>query len=166
MCGSPNIEPRPFEFVKSFPNPFELAPPDPLTASVCVAICVMVGKDGISVVLGSDSTVVDLVVVGPDADVEELISDAVDVGIGVTGCKVVEVGVPDIERVVEGADVKELKSDWASSPVLPMLSARLVGTIPPALVIAVSAADKIDAESKLSFVVPGGIIVFQSIVLN
>ena len=163
MCGSPNIEPRPFEFVISFPNPFELAPPDPLTASVCAAICVTVGND---VVIGSDSTVVNLVVVGPDADVEELISDSVDVGMGVPGCKVVEVGVPDIERVVEGADVKELNSDWASSPVLPMLSARLAGTVPPALVIAVSAADKIDAESKLSFVVPGGIIVFQSIVLN
>ena len=165
MCGSPNIEPRPLEFVISFPNPFELAPPDPLAASVCVAICVTVGKDGISVVLESDSRVVDLVVVVVDADVDELISDAVDVGMGVPGCKVDEVGC-DIERVVEGAGVKELKSDWASSPVLLMLSARLAGTVPPALVIAVSAADKIDAESKLSFVVPGGIIVFQSIVLN
>ena len=109
MCGSPNIEPRPLEFVISFPNPFELAPPDPLTASVCVAICVTVGKDGISVVLGSDSTVVDLVVVGVDADVDELISDAVDVGMGVPGCKVG--GVWDIVRVVEGAGVKELKSN-------------------------------------------------------
>ena len=28
------------EFMISFPNPFQLAPPDPITTSVCVAICV------------------------------------------------------------------------------------------------------------------------------
>ena len=99
MCGSPNIEPRPLEFVISFPNPFELAPPDPLTASVCVAICVTGGEDGITIVLESDSTVVDLVVVDVDADVDK--SDAVDVGMGVPGCKVDEAGcVVDVKGEV------------------------------------------------------------------
>ena len=57
----------------------------------------------------------------------------------------------DDKGVVEGPGVAvvkiELKSDWALLSVLLMLSARSAGTVPPALVIAVSAALKIDAES-------------------
>ena len=96
MCGSPNIEPRPFELVIPFPlvisllNPFELAPPDPFTASVWVAICVMGGKFEFSVGLGTDSTVIDWVVIGAGADVDEKTSGVVDgVGWGVKS-----IGVP------------------------------------------------------------------------
>ena len=87
MCGSPNIEPRPFELVIPFPlvislpNPFELAPPDPLTTSVWVAICVVV--DWVVVV-------VDWVVIGAGADVDKITSGVVDgVGWGVKS-----IGVP------------------------------------------------------------------------
>ena len=102
ICGSPNIEPRPFELVIPFPlvislpNPFESAPPDPLTASVWVAICVTVGKDELCVGLGTDSTVVDWVAVGVGADVDEITGDVRSlipgvvgrVGMGVPGCNV------------------------------------------------------------------------------
>ena len=108
MCGSPNIEPRPFELVIPFPlvisllNPFELAPPDPFTASVWVGICVMGGKFELSVGLRSDSTVVDWVAVDVGADVVD------GVGWGVPGCNVVGVGV-----VIKGVvvDIPGVKSD-------------------------------------------------------
>ena len=89
----------------SFPNPFELAPPDPLTASVWVAICVMVGKLELPVGLGSDSTVVDWVVVDVGADVVD------GVGWGVPGCNVV--GVVGVGVVIKGVvlDIPGVKSD-------------------------------------------------------
>ena len=113
MCGSPNIEPRPFELVIpfplviSFPNPFELAPPEPLTASVWVAICVMVGKDELCVGVGSDFTVVDWVVVDGGADVVD------GVGWGVPGCNVNVVCCKGVDVVLKGVvlDILGVKSD-------------------------------------------------------
>ena len=100
--------------------------------------------------------------VDDDDIVGETSVGAVEIGdVGVLGC----VGV------VEGAAVdptfRGLKmSDCASSAILLILSSKPDGTVPPALIIAVSAAEKIAAASKLLYVVPGGITEFQSILLN
>ena len=170
MCGSPNIEPKPFELLMPFPKPLELPLPLPFSTVVCLVVVVeAVVTTGRMGVKSRSSINMDVVVAVCTNVGGASVVDGAGVGVvGIGGAGVwCVVGVGVIEAiVVVPVFIKSKNPDCASSAVLLMLDAKSGGTVPPALIIAFSAADKTAASSKVSFVVLGGITEFQSIVLN